>query len=379
MMNEKFTTSIEYALETQDMEMFNFLLRNFTALKKKQREKILTTTVLNARHTDFIKRVIELGGDINYKDEDKNTLLHYAATTARPETVSFFIEQGLDLEAKNNYEFTPLCIAAKESESVAVLKTLIAAGADKDVRSGHGETLLITAAGMNPNPKITEFLLHSGFDTEDCDDYGYTAFLNAARWQSNSDILALLINANADIYAKTDSGDTAFHLAALNDNVETAYYISAQFKTSETKNNDISCFEEALINASSQKVFTIYFRKMREEHVMHACMNENPEILETLILAGYDANTADTNGMTALMMAARFNTNPDIINMLLYYHGIWNNRDDNGRTALHYAAANTDTTIYEWMLGHEKFKTLASTTDESGNTPEYYRSHQDEF
>ena len=94
---------------------------------------------------------------------------------------------------------------------------------------------------------------------------------------------------------------------------------------------------------------------MKTEHVMLACANKVPEILEALFLDGYSPNTSDSSGKSAMMMAARMNTNPDVIKMLRFYDAIWNNTDNEGRTVLHYAAANSDPAIYNWMLEDEDF------------------------
>ena len=359
--------------------MFDFLMKKYSGFKKKDKNALLTATVLKAQKPVFIEKLLRAGADINFKDEDGNTLLHYAAASSHPEIVKFFIEQGLDLEAKRNLGATPLCVAAKESDSPAVLKTLIDAGADINARSHYGETLLITAAGFNENPKISRFLLQKGLKLEDRDDDGFTPFLNAARWQSNLDVLDLLLEVGADLNAVTNSGDNAFHLAAYNENYLVANYFSESFFSSDRNNNGESCIETALRNAPNGEVLGVYIEKMRWEHVMYAAMNENPEVLETLILMGYDANKIDSSGMSVMMFAAKLNTNPRIIKMLRGHEAIWNNKDKKGRTVLHYAAANDASAIYEFMLEDSDFKTLADEKDSDGHTAEYYRGHQDEF
>jgi len=378
-MDEKLLDAFEYAIEAGNVEMFDLLAKNFDKFEQKDKNNLLERTVIAGPNTEFIQHVLDYGYDVNYKDDDGNTLLHFAAVSSHPETVRFFIGKSLNLEAKNKWDCTPLCTAAKESDNPEVLKTLIDAGANIKATSHGGETLLITAAGLNPNPEITKYLLKIGFDPEDRDDDGFTALLNAAAWQGNSDVLNVLVDAGANIRAKSKKGDNLFHHAAFNSSREVARYISSAFSTTDVNNEGETCFEKVLQYSSSAEVLKLYLRKMKEEHVMFAAGNSNPEILEALIQSGYDANTTDSDGMTAMMFAAKVNDNPDMIRMLRYYRACYDAHDENGRNVLHYAASNSEPAIYNWMLEDDDFKKLASEKDSKDKTPDYYREHPDEF
>lgn len=378
-MDETLLNAFEYAIENGNIEIFDLLAKDFDKFEQKDKNILLERTVIAGPDTEFIQHVLDYGYDLNYKDDDENTLLHFAAVSQYPETVRFFIDKGLDLEAKNKWDGTPLCAAAKECENPDVLKTLIDSGANKNVTSHGGETLLITAAGLNPNPDITKYLLKIGFDPEDRDDDGFTALLNAAAWQSNSDVLNVLVDAGANIRAKSKKGDNLFHHAAFNSSRDVARYISSAFFTTDVNNEGETCFEKVLQYSNSPEVLKLYLRKMKEEHVMFAAGNNNPEILETLIQSGYDANTTDSDGMSVMMFAARVNENPDIIRMLRFYRVCYDAHDDDGRNALHYAASNSNPSIYNWMIEEDEFKKLVSEKDSKDRTPEYYREHPDEF
>lgn len=378
-MDEKLFDAFEYAIEAGNIEMFDLLAKDFDKFEQKDKNALLERTVVAGPDTEFIQHVLDYGYDLNYKDDDGNTLLHFAAVSSHPETVRFFISKGLDKEAKNKIDATPLCVAAKENENVEVLKALIDGGCNIKATSHGGETLLITAAGVNPNPEITKFLLKQGFDTEDRDDEGFTALLNAAFWQDNVDVLSLLVDSGANIHAKSKKGDNLFHHAAFNRNVGVARFISSAFKTSDVNNEGETSMEKVLAYGSSPDVLKLFLRKQKEEQVMTAACNSNPEIIETLIQCGYDPNTSDADGVTAMMMAAHCNENPDVISMLRYYRAIWNSVDEDGRTVLHHAAANPEPAIYNWMLEDDDFKALKDKEDSKGHKPEYYREHADEF
>jgi len=377
-MEENLKNAFGYAVETGNKEMFDLLAKDFENFTQEDKNMLLKLTVVNSPSTEFIQHVLDYGYDINYKDEGENTLLHFASFSSYPESVSYFLAKGLDLESKNIDGSTPLRMAAGVCDNTQVLQTLIDAGADIHTIDNDGENLLITAA-RNPNPEITKFVLKLGFDTEDRDNEGFTALLNAACWQSNTEVLDILIDAGANIYAKTNSGDNLFHNAARNENEEIAKYVSVAFITSDMNNADVTCLEKVLLEGKSPEVLKVFLKKMKEEQVFCACMNSNPEILETLIQQGYDVNTKDCTETSALMFAANTNDNPTIIKMLLYYGASWENHDDNGRNVLHHAAANQNPAIYDWMLKEKRFIKFANEKDSNGNLPEYYRENPDEF
>ena len=377
-MEENLKNAFGYAVETGNKEMFDLLAKDFENFTQEDKNMLLKLTVVNSPSTEFIQHVLDYGYDINYKDGVENTLLHFASFSSYPESVSYFLAKGLDLESKNIDGSTPLRMAAGVCDNTQVLQTLIDAGADIHTINNSGENLLITAA-RNPNPEIIKFVLNLGFDTEDHDNDGFTALLNAAFWQTNIEVLDILKNAGANIYAKTNSGDNLFHNAARNENKEVARYVSTAFNTSDVNQAGISCLEKVLLEGKSPEVLKVFLKKMKEEQIFCACMNSNTEILETLIQQGYDVNTKDCTEKSALMFAANTNDNPTIIKMLLYYGASWENHDDNGRNILHHAAANQNPAIYDWMLKEKRFIKFANEKDSNGNLPEYYRENPDEF
>ena len=378
-MEKKLRNAFDYAISNGSIEMFDLLAKDFDKFDQEDKNSLLRRTIQCSPSTEFIQHVLNYGYDINFVDEDKNTLLHYAATSSYPATVRLFIQKGLDLEAKNKWDATPICEAACNTENPEVIQTLIDSGANMYATSHGGENLLISAAGINTNPEITKFLLKKGFDIEDTDDDGFTALLNAAAWQDNLDVITGLLDAGANSKAKSKRGDNLLHHAAFNMSERVADFISVGFFTSSVNNEGETCLEKALKYGSSSEVLKVFLKKMKEEHMFMACGNPKYEILETLIDSGYDPNTTDYTRMSVLMFASKINENPEVIKMLLCKKACLDARDLNERNVVHYAAVNTNPKIYEWMKEDSNFEHLLNKKDCNGKTPEYYHEHMDEF
>lgn len=378
-MNEKFFSAIDYAIEEGDVALMDMLVGDFNKLGEIEKNEVLRGSIEKSKNTDFIQHVLDYGYPLDYVDKDNNTMLHFAASSPNPETVQFFIDKGLDLEAKDSYGNTPLKMASILSTNPLVLQTLMDAGADVTTTSNGGETILITASGHNDNPEVIKFLLKAGCDIEERDNEGFTPLLNAALWQDDLEILKVLIDAGANVYAEDKNGNNLLHLAVRNPNFCIANFVYTAFSASLQNRAGETCFETALLYGREPEVIKIMLRKLKAEHIMYACSNECIDILETLIQSGYDANTIDTDGVSALMMAAKYNKSPDIIKMLCFYGASREMHDDVGHNVLHYAAVNPDPAIYSWMLEQEEFKDLTGETDSQGNLPEYYRSNPDKF
>lgn len=372
---------LDYAVSNGNQELLDMILKDFSSFTDKEKSSILFRVIVRAPSVDIVKHILGYGFDSSIKDENGCTLLHLAAGANNTDSVRFFIKEGLDVNAKNNYGETPLHFAAMYSGKTDNLKLLIDSGADMDATDADGESILIKASAQNSNPEIITFLLKNGCDIASRDKDGFTPLLKAAMWQSNSDVLGVLVDAGADINAKTKDGSSLVHLAARNENTEVARYIINSCITSTVNDAGFSGMDAVFLFGHSPDVVNLYLRKMREEHLIYASMNANPEILEALIKAGYDVNMTDSDGVSVLMYAAKFNTNPEIVNMLRYYNASRTSYDKNRRNILHYAAENENPAIYNWMLEDEEIKALrlSEQKDSAGNLPEYYCGHKDEF
>ena len=137
-----------------------------------------------------IKRLIEEGADVNVKDNDGRSPLHYVGSAV---AAKLLIEAGADVNAKDNYEDSPLHQAVNKGNADLV-KLLIEEGADVNAKGFAGRTPLHIVR----HTAIAKLLVEAGADVDAKDGTDNTPLHDVG----NKQIAKVLIDAGANINAK---------------------------------------------------------------------------------------------------------------------------------------------------------------------------------
>ena len=148
--------------------------------------------------------------NMHYKYEG-NKLLHILVKNQGPiRMMSIFLCYGMDKEARNEYNMTPLQNACCTGYTECV-KLLLENGADKDTKNVNNCTPLHNAC-YHGYPECVKLLLENGADKETKNRYGKTP-LHFACMYNNSECVKLLLEAGADKELRDDNDRTAQYLA----------------------------------------------------------------------------------------------------------------------------------------------------------------------
>jgi ankyrin repeat protein len=123
--------------------------------------KKLVDAVCSNAPIDRIKYLIENGADVNQKDDFGWTPLLLATAKARSDIVKVLIDSDVDLNQRSSEGYTALMLAVIGADR-EIIKMLLDANCALDVQDNEGRTALMIAAELSPGicPLFVEVLLN---------------------------------------------------------------------------------------------------------------------------------------------------------------------------------------------------------------------------
>lgn len=242
--------------------------------------------VSEADRSDVIRFLLEQGGDVNAKDDEGWTALLSAAREGRVLLVQTLLDAGAGINTKCTCSgwlgggWTALMMAAREGgERKAMLDMLLARGADPGLANNDGKTALLIALEFRGGIDTIHALLDRGADPNARDNTGSTAVMRAAGERGDVELVRALLEKRADVNIRNNDGSTALMWAATRgyvDNMEALLDAGAD------------------INAKSIKGRTALMLAVRQGQI---------ETVQALLRRGAKVNDEDANGKTTLNYA----------------------------------------------------------------------------
>lgn len=279
-----------------------------------------------------LQKLLDSGADVD-SVIDGCPLLISAIGSQSPGNLLFLLEQGAELEARDQYGNATLSIAASSHRGPATeqVRVLLDAGAQIEAQDHLGNTALMSAMFHSSSIETVHLLLEKGANLEARNNKGWTPLMCATASLHHSDLTKLkyLLDRGAQMEVVGHAGETPLMLAAQDDNLEMFEYLLEKGADPEVR-----CSRGSTL-------------------LMYAAQNSwTPEVVQLLIDRGADLDATNDQGWTALMFAANTDSHesgtawcnpitPDIIVQWLLDAGadpkIANNE---GKKAVQYAFQN---------------------------------------
>ena len=280
---------------------------------------------------DFIKAVVDAGGDINFESEDgKRTVAEQLFTRrSSPEIIAYWIDLKPDLKKLKSWDKlkTEALKGWLDSKSIGeprhleLTGKLFDLGFEPGVRDGNH--LMLERAYEKGGLPYARLFLERGADPNAVNAYKEPLIFWAAE-TGNPELLQLVKEFKADFNAVNDHGESVLYDAVSKD---------------EPKMDLIA----VLIENGADVNFT---RKRNEKSVLMLAVSDRSvakeELVDLLLKNGANPNAANSRGRTALMMAVSEPKNPSlkVIESLLNAGAVIDTQDKDTATALSYAIAS---------------------------------------
>lgn len=271
---------------------------------------------------------------------DLDTHLLQAANHGDINSVHSLLQEGANVEAKDQAGSTPLIVAAEQGDA-GIVKLLLASGANPAVRNNYDETAL-TVAARSFNPDVTEVLLERASDAKEKNEALLVAAQGGPVVMQVSDagavprppegqaspppelpwvkIVRLLVESGADLETRDEEGDTPLMQAASYGQTEIFNFLVAR---------------GARINVREKRGMTPLIAAACACAV--ATMNSTYDIMKILVEKGANVNASAHDGTTALMQAAGSPDGAPSVKLLLSKGADPMAKDNQGRTAMTFA------------------------------------------
>ena len=315
----------------------------------------------------LVKSLLDLGADVNVKDDASNTPLFSASGSIRYykrrevannlDIVKLLIERGADINSAG--VAGPALVASIQARSLEVFDYLLEKGANVKVKNKDGMTplMLIAYSYNNRNKEIdtrVNALIKAGAVVNEVNNSGQTALMIAVNNRSTNVIRTLLEN-GADPSVEDKNGSNILGYA-LSDPEILKLFLEKGADPNVMTNGQPLLHQAALRNDAgfqillANKKTDVNIKNSNGDNVLHVLArtpNYAQKINFLIASAASISVNAPNNQLETPLIKAVQSRNIIAVNAFIDSKANVNARDAGGRTALYYAYQNAARGVYD--------------------------------
>lgn len=224
----------------------------------------------NNRSDQLVQRLVENGANINIKDKEGNSAMHYAIENIHEDVTLLLLNRGADADAVNKKGNNPLHLAsAVNNKELACL--VVKHVSDIEIKNSDGETCLHIAA-KNDTTEVAAVILNNGAHVNSANMSGNTPLHCACMQATSKATTGLLLSKGADVNCRDKMGRTALHFAVTSG----AFSVASQLIEFGAKVNATDdCGNMALHHALSIKKLDFVNLFLQQTNINVNALDEN--------------------------------------------------------------------------------------------------------
>ena len=250
-------------------------------------------------------------------DREGSKPLHTAAFLGSLDMVSILLDNGADVEAKNNIGGGPLHVAFNSAKCAEIAQALLSKGANPSLADAQGMTPLHCAASSG-NVDMILILLRAGALRSTYNRLGNLPIHTAARKGHVAAVEALTVK-SVDLEAKTYAGDTLLHVSVLTSQLRVAEHLLKNKVDANPWSRSAPSRLDKYGHVVFSKIATKKARRASTQSTtpLHcACFAGDYEMAFLLLDHAALINAATADGKSPLMLAVE-SDNTDLVYLLL--------------------------------------------------------------
>ncbi|XP_039175955.1 CARD- and ANK-domain containing inflammasome adapter protein-like [Crotalus tigris] len=334
---------IDATFNSNNQSLFKILLEYARGLSSESMVSALFKAIGKDLH-GIVAALIERGLDINVRNEEQYTPLLLACKTGKIKSAKVLIEKGASLKDKAPNLSSPLHLAVEAGAS-SIAQMLLQKGIDPNI-TAQGNQMPLHVAAIYNRGALVDLLIEGGAKIDAVTIDLFTP-LHVASGKGHTDIALKLLQHRANVNLKNKRSKTPLHLAAEMGNPEMVELL-LNFKAdpNATDKEKKTPLHFATLGGHFYAVKALLAKKSRAASkdmdgctpMHYAAINGNVEILKELLMVGYNKNINDKNiwRKTLLHLAAEHG-HSSLIDFLLSNGSAINALDNNKDTPLHCA------------------------------------------